>query len=154
MRWLTLLLSLVLAACAGSTKSDPQSLYYRGHCINAQIGGENFLADCRGILATLEYPSGKSVISFLLTGDRLVMFFLSNDSAFHPSATSWITQSASLMTGSQGRDYQRVVVICSRTREVPVPKFIECVGQAEGKAASFSFQTDGTPPIAGDGQNQ
>lgn len=149
MRWLYLFMTLFLVGCASSAKHDPQSLFYHGHCVKAQIGGQDFLADCTDTLVTLDYPSGTSAISFLLTGDRQVIFLLDKDPKVHPTSEAWITLSAALVTGSEEHDYQAVTIICSRSHEIGEPEYIQCIGQAEGKAAYFAFQLDGTAPIAG-----
>ena len=149
MRWLTVLATLGLSACAGAAKQQIHGLYYHGHCVKALIGGRDFLADCSGTLATLEYPSDLYAISFLLTGDRQVIFLLSKDPAVHPADSSFVTNRAALVTGSDEHDYETVAVVCNQTRETPVPKFFECIGQAEGQSAFFSFETDGTPPVVG-----
>jgi hypothetical protein len=150
MRWCLFVLIFLLVGCASTARQSPQSWIYKGHCVKADLGGQDYLADCTDSLITLDYPSGASAIAFLLTGGRRVIFLAGDDAKLHPSHTNGVALEVSLVTESEERDFSSAVVVCDRTRETPVPKFIECIGQAETKPVFFTFETDGALPVSGE----
>jgi hypothetical protein len=160
-RLCVLILPVLLVSCATPAQQPPQTWIYKGHCVKAQIGGKDLLADCGDSVAVLEFPSGVSAIVFPLSADRKLMFISPSDPKIHQVNASWFQSKTtlsvlrlSMSSGAGEYVYDRVVVGCDRTQEVPVPKFVECIGQADGQPVFFGFETDGTPPVADKSQAQ
>ena len=146
---------LLFASCAlafSGCASDPLAVKtvtrYSGHCAKAELAGQDLTAECTDRLLKVDFTSGISSFTFLLSGDREVIFI----SAFTPKGgrhdeTSPTFYSVSLQSGTSGHDYKMPAVVCSTSRETPVPSKIDCIGQAEAKAVFFEFQTEGPPQV-------
>lgn len=148
--WILLLVCVAMAVegCASDPLAVKTVTKYTGHCAKAELAGQDFTAECSDILTKVDFASGISSYSFELTGDRVVMFI----SASAPNSENHREDQpsfyiVSMQTGTDRHDYKMPAIVCSTSRELPVPSKIDCVGQAEAAAVLFEFQTEGAPQI-------